>query len=201
MLIRAVIFAFGGVLVRLGTGPALRAWERRLGLPAGTLAKQVFASQESHEATLGMLDADAVWRSVGVRFGLDPDQTAQLRRDFLAGDEPDPAMIAFLRGLRPRFKTAILSNAWPGSRAIFAHQFGLDGLVDLIVISSEEGIVKPDPRIYRLVAERLGLAPGECLLIDDSLANVAGARSAGMHAILHEGDTARTIRAAKSLLT
>lgn len=198
--LRAVIFDFGDVLVRSGAGRIHREWERRLGLPPGTLAQYVFALAASRTAALGQIDLDTLWRSIGDQFHLSAEDTAHLRQDFLTGDELDPAMVGFARSLRPRYKTAVLSNAWPESRAVFVTQFGLDALVDLIVISSEEGLLKPDPTIYRLVAERLGLAPDECLLIDDSLANVSGARDTGMLAILHEGDVARTIRAARAVL-
>ena len=52
-----------------------------------------------------------------------------------------------------------------------------------IVVSGEEGLVKPDPAIYRTLLQRYGLSAGECLFIDDSPANVAGALAVGMHAL------------------
>jgi putative hydrolase of the HAD superfamily len=63
-------------------------------------------------------------------------------------------------------------------------RFGIDAIVDLIVISAEEGVAKPDPAIYLLTCRRLGLAPAECLFFDDTPANVEGARRAGLHAEL-----------------
>ncbi|HEV2557523.1 MAG TPA: HAD family phosphatase [Microvirga sp.] len=51
------------------------------------------------------------------------------------------------------------------------------------VVSGDERLVKPDPAIYRLLLDRYGLVAEECVFIDDSPANVAGARAAGMHAI------------------
>lgn len=52
-----------------------------------------------------------------------------------------------------------------------------------IVVSGREGMLKPDPRIYRLLLDRHGLTAGDCLFIDDSAANVAGARAVGMDAV------------------
>ena len=51
-----------------------------------------------------------------------------------------------------------------------------------IVVSGDERIIKPDPAIYRLLLERNGLAASDCLFIDDSLKNVAGAQAVGMKA-------------------
>jgi 2-haloacid dehalogenase len=66
-------------------------------------------------------------------------------------------------------------------------------LFDDIVVSGEERLVKPDPAIFALAAERFGRAPGAMLFIDDSAANVAGARACGWHA--HHFLEAPTLRA------
>ncbi len=62
-----------------------------------------------------------------------------------------------------------------------------------ILVSGEEKLVKPDPAIYALAARRFGHAPGAMLFIDDSAANVAGARTCGWHA--HHFIDAPTLRA------
>jgi FMN phosphatase YigB (HAD superfamily) len=60
---------------------------------------------------------------------------------------------------------------------------------DGVVVSGLEGLVKPDPRIYRVFCERYGLAPESCVFIDDSEPNVVAARKFGMQAIHFAGDT------------
>jgi 2-haloacid dehalogenase len=67
-------------------------------------------------------------------------------------------------------------------RAIYPILAGFDG----IVVSGEDYVVKPDPPIYRLLLDRYGLAAADCLFIDDSAKNVAGARAVGMQAHLFE---------------
>jgi|SRR5882724_11659600 len=67
-------------------------------------------------------------------------------------------------------------------RTIFPTLDAFDG----IIVSGEEYVVKPDPAIYRLLLDRYGLAAADCLFIDDSAKNVAGARAVGMHAHLFE---------------
>jgi 2-haloacid dehalogenase len=54
---------------------------------------------------------------------------------------------------------------------------------DGVVVSGLEGLVKPDPRIYRVFCERYGLSPESCVFIDDSEPNVVSARKFGMQAI------------------
>ena len=57
-----------------------------------------------------------------------------------------------------------------------------NGFLD-VVVSGQEGVVKPDPEIYRILLERNGLSAENCLFIDDSAVNVAGAVDAGMDAV------------------
>jgi HAD superfamily hydrolase (TIGR01509 family) len=56
-----------------------------------------------------------------------------------------------------------------------------------MVISGEVGLNKPEPEIFRLGAERLGVAPEDCVFVDDLRENCAGAEAVGMTAILHRG--------------
>lgn len=77
-------------------------------------------------------------------------------------------------------RAAVLSNAEGPARA------GLHGLADLVVLSGEVGLRKPDPAIYLLAAQRLGVAPQRCLVVDDLSRNVRGAVAAGMTGVLHE---------------
>ncbi len=192
MSIEAVILDFGGVLVRLVDPHGQRKWEQKLGLAPGTLLQTVLDTPASTRAMVGEISEDEMWRQLGDHFGLDRAQTQQLRHEFWLGEELNHELLAFVRTLRPRVKTAILSNAWSNARRELTHTFKLDREVDLMVISAEEGIAKPDRRIYELTAERLGIAPARAVFIDDMLENVHGAAAAGMHAI-HFQDTAQVI--------
>jgi len=76
---------------------------------------------------------------------------------------------------------------------IAARHFPFLGGFDGVVVSGRERVVKPDRRIYELLCSRFGLAPADCLFIDDSAANVEGARAAGMRA--HHFSEPETLRA------
>ena len=105
-----------------------------------------------------------------------------LQRMF-AASVPVPAMYEIIRALRAAgFSTALLSNSWGGDeypRADFP------ALFDAVVISGDVGMRKPEPAIFLLAAEALGLEPTECAFVDDVAANVAAAAECGMTGVLH----------------
>ena len=108
-----------------------------------------------------------------------------------------PAMYDLIRALRRAgLRTAMLSNSWGCDeypRADFP------GLFDAVVISGEVGMRKPEEGIFLYAARALGLAPAECVFIDDMEANVAAAAGCGMTGLLHTG-AQRTAAALRGLL-
>jgi len=85
--------------------------------------------------------------------------------------------------LKPHYKVALLSNIGRGWINDFFDEHQLHDLFDEVVLSNEEGITKPNPLAFQHAADRLGLSPDECVMIDDREENWAGARAAGMTAI------------------
>jgi putative hydrolase of the HAD superfamily len=93
------------------------------------------------------------------------------------------AMLDLVRSLRRAgLRTALLSNSW-GNDDYPRHLF--PELFDVVVISSEVGMRKPEERIFRHAASLLGLAPEECIFIDDVQANVVAAEAVGLVALHH----------------
>ncbi|KAF0962974.1 MULTISPECIES: HAD-IA family hydrolase [unclassified Rhodococcus (in: high G+C Gram-positive bacteria)] len=105
----------------------------------------------------------------------------------LAGPGSDmDGLSSVLAGARTRgVRTAILSNDPGGPGAQWLRELGDGRLVDQVVLSGDVGVAKPDPRIYRLTAESLGLDPGDCIFVDDLPVNVRGAVAVGMVGIHH----------------
>jgi putative hydrolase of the HAD superfamily len=116
---------------------------------------------------------------------------AELRRDLASRETWDEALVTVLRRLRGHAKTAIVSNAWPGTRARMA-EAGMTDIADEIVLSCEAGYAKPDPRIYQAALGRLAVSPGDALFIDDTPGHVTAAESLGMTGHVHT-TTAGTI--------
>ena len=182
-MIKALIFDFGGVLVRTSDWSLRRKWEIQLGLAERALDQAVFNSEVARRASRGEVPAGDVWVDVARALKLDAGQLEACRRDFWANDVLDTELVALIQSLRPRYKTAILSNAWNDARDNFTRLFGLDQAFDQLIISAEEGVTKPDPRAYLLAAERLRVQPSEAVFVDDFIENIEGARAVGMHAI------------------
>jgi putative hydrolase of the HAD superfamily len=135
----------------------------------------------------------------GVQFGplLGVSDHEGLVDRLFAGMEPNEPMFEALRRARAGgVRTGMVSNSW-GRGRYDRDSFG--ELFDGVVISGEVGLHKPQPEIFALGAERIGLEPRECVFVDDLRENCAGAEAVGMTAVLHR-DTAQTLERLEQLL-
>ncbi|HLC04928.1 MAG TPA: HAD family phosphatase [Anaerolineales bacterium] len=186
MTIRAVIYDLGGVIIRTHDHEPRARWERRLGLSPHALERLVFWGEAGEKAALGQIDPDGVWTWVIERLELNPSDRPMLEADFWAGDRVDNELIDYMRGLRPALKTVLLSNAWTSLRTALEMRWGIADAFDLVVISAEVGLVKPDPRIFHLALSQLGVSPDEAVFLDDMQENVDAAQFVGVHGVLFE---------------
>lgn len=82
------------------------------------------------------------------------------------------------------FRLGVITNGDGRQQRAMLAALGLADAFEVVIISGDAGFAKPDPRIFRLAASRLGLATGDCLLIGDNRAtDIAGALGAGMRAV------------------
>lgn len=97
--------------------------------------------------------------------------------------EKNDELLNFILEKRGQYKTAMLSNV---SAVIWNYYTPeqMDKYFDRVVLSYQEAIAKPDPRIYQLVCERLEVEPSECVFADDNEVNVDAANKIGMHGIV-----------------
>ena len=182
-MIKAIIFDVGGVLIRTEDPLPRRQLEERLGLTPGQAEFIVFNSERGRSAQLGQLTSAQLWAGVQDELGLDDEGLRQFRSEFFGGDVLDRALIGFIRRLRSRYTTAIISNYMDELPALLRDVHAVDDAFDLIVVSSQEKIMKPDSEIFLRTLERLNLRPEETIFIDDFAHNVEGARAVGMKAI------------------
>ena len=197
--IRAVLWDLGGVILRTMDWSLRSRWEERLGLAPRQLTRLVFESDASRRATLGQASDNDVWDSVAEALQLDPSTRDQLRREYFANDRIDAALMEFIRGLRRHVRVGMISNAWPGVRRYLETEFTIADAFDPLIISAEVGFAKPDPRIYQLALERIGIEATAAVFVDDFEANVTGARWVGMQAVQY-ASTPQTISAVRRLL-
>ncbi len=195
---KALVFDFGGVLMRTVDFTPRRRWEVRFGLPELGLAKLVFENPVAKKATVGAADTAEVWDFVAAELRLSDAELAQLRHDFWSGDRVESALTDFVSRQRGHCRTAILSNAWPGVRQFFGTLPELS-VFETMVISAEESIAKPAAEIYQRTLERLEVAATQTVFVDDMVENVVAARTLGMAGVVFES-TEQTLSALQQWL-
>jgi epoxide hydrolase-like predicted phosphatase len=184
-MIQAVIFDIGGVLIRTLDHAPRRRIEERFGLEAGAAEFIVFNSAGGLATQRGEFTEEQNWRRVQTELQLSDDDLAFFRREFWAGDKLDTALIDYIRRLRPRYQTAIISNAMPGLMTMLTGKHPIADAFDVIIGSGDTGVAKPDAAIYQLALDKLGRRPEEAIFIDDSLRNIEGAQAVGLHTIYY----------------
>jgi putative hydrolase of the HAD superfamily len=194
----AVIFDFGGVLTT-PVWDSFASFCRERGL-ADDAVKRLFredpdALGDLRELEKGELDEAEYERRFAER--LDLDSPDGLVAGLFGSMLPEERMLEAVRSARSAgAKTGLLSNSWSTSHY---DREALEEIFDAIVISGEVGLHKPQPEIYRLCAERLGVEPSACVFVDDLRENCEGAEAVGMTAIRHR-DAAATVRRLEELL-
>lgn len=188
MTFEAVVFDLGGV-VYPSPLDVFRSYERDRGLPDRFLSEVVLADpalgawSRLERGELGFdefcdaFDAECAAHGGSV-------SARDLMADVATRLEPRPAMVSAIGAIRARgLKTGALTNNWVDDPARNDRETPITGWFDVVVESAIEGLRKPDPRIYRLVCERLEAAPNATVFLDDLGANLKPARELGMTTI------------------
>lgn len=189
--LRCLIVDYGGVL----TNPiqeSFGAWAAQDGLDLaelkavlGALAGEAADANPVHGLERGELSVAEFERHLAAVLrrsdGGEVVSDGLLRRVF-AGMRPSADMADVVRRAKEQgIRTALLSNSW----GLDYDRTGWDQLFDALVISGEVGLRKPQPEIYQLAADRLGVEPAECVFVDDLAVNIRGAAAVGMVGVHH----------------
>ena len=177
-MIRAAVFDIGGVLEIVDDDLWQDQWMARWEAIPGAIRASAY---------LGPTEADFRAR-IAPHVG-DIDAAMAEWWDAYCG-QLDVPMRAFVASLRPALIVAALSNSGDGARREEQRRYGFEQLFDVLIYSHEVGVEKPDPAIYALTQQRLGVQPHEIVFLDDRASAVEGARAAGWHAVLHESTPA-----------
>lgn len=192
MSIKAVIFDLGGVLVRTEDRSPRTRLAERFGLTYEQIDKLVFNSETATRAAMGEIDAQKHWEAICSKLSVPVEEAEAVAQAFWGGDQLDQTLVDFIRLLRLRCKTALLSNHWSHLRAELQERWEILDAFDEVIISAEVGLAKPGKEIFELVVQRLGVDPEEAVFVDDFRENIEGARAAGLHAVLFK-NTGQTI--------
>ena len=210
---RALVVDWGGVLTVPLDG-AMAAWAQADGVDVEHYADvlrgwRALADGESgvgpaaapvHALERGEMTPDEFERLLARELharGSPVSATGLLGRMLAGLETPAPAMHALVRrARRAGIRTALLSNSWGNSY----DRTGWDEMFDVVVISGEVGMRKPEARIFEHTAKLLQVDLAACVFVDDLPWNVDGARATGMAAVLHAGDADATTAGVEALL-
>ena len=198
-MIQAVIFDMGGVLVHTGVSDRrLRQYDAILGWEPDTLRLRFYSGPAWESVSKGEISLEAYWREVvgDLEEKLPPDFVGYRDNFYLA--ELDLGVVQLARRLRSRYHIGLLSNATKLLAGDVAGEARFRGLFDEVIISALEGYRKPEPEAFLIAADRLGLPPEACVLVDDKERNITAAADVGMHGVVHV-DAMQTERALRAL--
>jgi len=147
------------------------------------LSALVFDSEEAFRATLGEIPESDLWQMVARTLNIPAGELAEFEQQFWSGDCFDQELHDFIRKLRPRYKTGLLSNAFSEARKETDERFHFLDVFDVLVYSAEVHLAKPVPAIYALALEWLGVQPDEAIFVDDFPANIEAANALGIHGV------------------
>lgn len=190
-MIEAVIWDFGGVFTS-SPFEAFNRYERERGLPENLIRKinstnhleNAWAKFERAEIDLGGFDIAFAAEARALGYDVPGRDVIPL----LAGDFR-PEMIEALRRIKTKFKTGCITNNVPSmdtsgaDRPANLYRREIVELFDHMIESSKIGLRKPDPKIYLLMCEKLGVEPSACVYLDDLGGNCKPARALGMTTI------------------
>ena len=190
--IAAVVSDFGGVL----TSPVLDsflAWQEATGIPLEALGKAMAELAERHgvhplfELETGRISEadflDALSRELSAQLGREVELTGFADR-YLDQLDANPRMIEYMRELRGRgYKLAICTNNIREWHERWRAKLPVDEIFDVVVDSSVVGTRKPEPRIYQITLERLGVLASATIFVDDLEVNCDAAQQLGMSAV------------------
>ena len=176
-MIKAIIFDCFGVIY-----PDTLALVERPYLTANDDRRQKIRDLRL-QCDMGLIDRDAFWNSAAKILSI---SRVQLDRELDKIGGADWELLEYIKSHKHAYKTAIVSNVGRGFlERIFDNRRPEVDYFDVVIASGDIGVMKPDPRIYKIVADRLNVKPHEAVFIDDKQVHCEGAKHVGMQAILY----------------
>jgi putative hydrolase of the HAD superfamily len=183
---RGLLVDFGGVLTT-NVFDSFRAFSVDEGLDPEAVKRLFRGEPEAVRLVRRLETGDLSEDEFGERFGelLGIERRAGLVERMFRHSRPDDTMVEAVKRARAGgVRTGLISNSMGAGRY---DRSTFPELFDGVVISGDEGMHKPQPEIFRLGAERIGLPPEECVFVDDLRDNCVGAEAVGMTSVLHRG--------------
>jgi putative hydrolase of the HAD superfamily len=158
-----------------------------------------FHNEYNDRVDRGEFTQEEYWLRLLDKLGLPHEKLSIINDHFYSDLYIDPELLHRIKEYRKRFKTAMLSNYSDVLRPLLKTKWQVDNAFDEIIISCEVKLVKPDPLIFDLTLQRLGVGKEEAVLIDDREANIIGARKYGLRAVFYRNKSQAIIDLEKLL--
>lgn len=168
-MIKAILFDLGGVLTQNRDdykGPK----------------ENLKVSPETwHKVSLGLIDDEEAFQEIAKNHHVDPET---IKKWLFSKRKPHQEVFNVIIQLKPEIKKGIISNSLRSIFHNFMDQYNLKDKFDVMVISGEEHVKKPDPEIFRRAYQKLGVEPVECLFIDNDQEHIEAAEKLGIQGFL-----------------
>jgi putative hydrolase of the HAD superfamily len=183
-VIRAVVLDIGSVLEVIDDAVFPAPFEQRQGLSPDAVHQA--AASLPGDAGAGELTEAEIRSHFQQHLALSDARADELMADYWRWyvGSLDRELFDWFASQRPARRTGIVSNSGPGAREA-ERCWGFEDITDDIVYSHEVGLLKPDPRIFVLAADRLGVQPEEIVFLDDVEGHVEAARAVGYRGVVH----------------
>lgn len=183
--IQAVIFDLGGVIVRTEDRQPREALAQRFGKTYAELDQIVFDNELSRAAERGDASFEEAWAQAASALNMPKEEIPAFIKQFFAGDRVDFDLVEYIAGLRPRFKTAALSNTWVEDLPTWLwERFRMPPTTfDVVISSAQSKVRKPDPRIFQMALDMLNVRAEQAVFVDDFIQNIHAAQALGLHTV------------------
>ena len=187
-MIKTIIFDIGGVITKGNFQKSYSDFALRVGVSPEFVVNYHKAPQEGgkiEELVLGNITLEEFWndiRKAGGRTDLDYEKI--WIEEFLKNREINNELLEIIKELRKKYSVGTLTNLTP-SRLIVDNKLDLYSHFDYAILSCNEHLKKPDPKIYYLALSKTSSQPNEAVFIDDKESHIIGAQQIGMKTITY----------------
>lgn len=145
----------------------------------------IFINETYQKASLGKISSLDFWRAMNI---CEPGREVETCADYLdTCIEINEKFIQVAQELKRTYNLAILSNDVSEWSKYLRDKFNLNDLIACAIISGDVNFRKPDPEIFRLIINKIGASPSDCIFIDDNDRNLAAASAQGLNIIRFSG--------------
>ncbi|MBW2970916.1 HAD-IA family hydrolase [Candidatus Woesearchaeota archaeon] len=182
--IKAIIFDFGDVLTIPGvTLKAFSKFQHHFSEPIEEVLKNTWGADSLLRLMRGHISFNEFAEKLAETHGIQPEVQHQIQAYLEELTELNQEVMEIVKQLKGRYMLAILSDHIDGVFQKYVEKFSLNNYFETIVCSANEGYLKADAELFKILLKKLHLEPEQCIMIDDRKVNIKVAQQLGFHTI------------------